>query len=547
MTPKTQRPVSVIVATLAAFTLAFALWPATALAAPGDTGTTGIWNWMEQADGSLTITSCTAPTGDLTLPDMLGTKSVTQIGHNAFQNCTGLTGIVLPDSVMAIGDSAFDGCTALASITLPDGLKSIGVDTFSNCVKLTGIAIPDTVSSIGISAFNGCSILESVTLPHGLTAISDNLFCNCTKLADITIPATVTSIGVGAFICCGSLANITLPDGLKSIGLYGFYYCTKLTNITIPDTVTSMDTEVFYGCSGLISVTLPHGITSIGIGMFMDCTSLAGIAIPCTVTSIGDVAFEGCTTLADITLPDGLTSIGDKAFDGCSNLTRIMIPNDTMSFGGNDVFLDSNISSDGIYAHDGSTAFIYATAHEIPFHTSYTVQFNSNGGTAIADVLIGSGNKLAAPANPANTGFVFDGWYKESTFDTLWDFGTETVTAAMTLYARWSPVLTLTPSPANGMIYTGGRITITPNVDGGSWTYDHTLLSLSGNEFTGLKAGTAHVTYDVDGQSASADVIIRQAQLPATGQDFTPSLWLLALGVLAGAASAILAVKEGVF
>lgn len=105
-------------------------------------------------------------------------------------------------------------------------------------------------------------------------------------------------------------------------------------------------------------------------------------------------------------------------------------------------------------------------------------------------------------------------------------------------------VLTLATSVSNGAIYTGGRVTITPNISGGTWQFDPAMLSRDGNTFKGLKAGTTRVTYTAGLQSAYADITISASELPATGQDFSASLVLLALAVCGGAAAVFLAIRQ---
>ena len=92
---------------------------------------------------SYSVTDCDESAGGtLTIPSTYNGKPVTGIGDYAFSNCTGLTGITIPDSVTSIGTHAFYDCTGL-----------------------TGITIPDSVTNMGGAAFRGCSSLESITIP----------------------------------------------------------------------------------------------------------------------------------------------------------------------------------------------------------------------------------------------------------------------------------------------------------------------------------------------------------------------------------------------
>ena len=56
----------------------------------------------------------------------------------------------------SIGDSAFNNCSSLTNITIPNGITSIGDFAFQFCSSLTSITIPNSVTSIGNLAFNGC-------------------------------------------------------------------------------------------------------------------------------------------------------------------------------------------------------------------------------------------------------------------------------------------------------------------------------------------------------------------------------------------------------
>ena len=68
---------------------------------------------------------------------------------------------------------------------------------------------------------------------------------------------------------------------------------------------------------------------------------------------------------------------------------------------------------------------------------SYTVSFDSNGGSTVASQSVKYGSKATQPANPTRTGYTFQGWYTARDGGTKYDFN-QVVTGDITLYAHWS-------------------------------------------------------------------------------------------------------------
>ncbi|MGL4606638.1 MAG: InlB B-repeat-containing protein [Eubacteriaceae bacterium] len=73
-------------------------------------------------------------------------------------------------------------------------------------------------------------------------------------------------------------------------------------------------------------------------------------------------------------------------------------------------------------------------------NTSYTVQFNSNGGSLVGDITdVQPGATIIEPQKPFRDGFIFEGWYKEESLINQWDFANDSVKENIMLYAKWKP------------------------------------------------------------------------------------------------------------
>ncbi len=92
------------------------------------------------------------------------------------------------------------------------------------------------------------------------------------------------------------------------------------------------------------------------------------------------------------------------------------------------------VAPSGVYVR----TLVTVTKEDTPAASAYDVIFDMQGhGSAIDKQTVKTGETVSVPAAPVADGYVFKGWYKESTFTTPWNFDTDKVTANTTLYAKW--------------------------------------------------------------------------------------------------------------
>ena len=335
--------------------------------------------------------------GDIVIPETHKKRPVTSIAANAFQNCTELTSISIPESITEIGQNAFASCKNLVKANISAKVSILPEKIFSECGSLSEITIPQSVKAIGNRAFFRCYGLNSVEFGGTLrewssihfgnwetpddaqldelgwaNPISKNddhnnieystrtLYINGEAVTDanITYPVSVgaflsyyglqtLNIGTGikviekyTFYGCENLQSVIIADNsVEKIGMSAFQFARKLESINIPTCVVELGGEAF-GNSGLKSAVIGNGVQTIEALAFGSCSELNSVTIGTNVEKIETLAFSN-TKLTNVTIPNNVMYIESDAFANAPLSSAIFERNDEWIAYGDDFELSS--------------------------------------------------------------------------------------------------------------------------------------------------------------------------------------------------------------
>ena len=306
-----------------------------------------VYQTADERGFELCVVDKTKAQGKLIVPSFINGKAVVGIRANGFYECTGVTGLILPDTVEYIDVNAFEGCEKLTRVRWSAGLRKINTGAF-DCTGLETLVLPEGVTFLGANAF-GHAKLKSVSLPSTvakMTATNEksdaNPFAFCENLEEIyvaegnkayksdgncvmrredntlvvgckasKIPSYTEHIGRFAFQGA-ALESVALPEGVTSIEDYAFAHNDRLKEITLPQSLTSIGKYAFLWCAALESIALPDGVTSVGNNAFSTCISLKELALGAELLNAGCGLTEFCVALEKITVSENNESFSDE-------------------------------------------------------------------------------------------------------------------------------------------------------------------------------------------------------------------------------------------
>lgn len=127
---------------------------------------------------------------------------------------------------------------------------------------------------------------------------------------------------------------------------------------------------------------------------------------------------------------------------------------------------------------------------------TYTVSFDSDGGSNINNVVVEEGNSVQIPNTPTKNDYSFMGWYMDKELTTLYDFNTK-VCNDITLYAKWvRKIVIYTVNDFHGNIENRARQVAGYIMNNKDINFNNTVVISAGDMLQGT--GISNLNYGLD-------------------------------------------------
>lgn len=229
-----------------------------------------------------------------------------KIPDNLFLGCISIIDVQIPETVTEIGQKAFKDASSVENVTFAvntetgkvKGVEKIGISAFDGCSSLQELVLPETVTEVlqGAFANEGALVKADMSRTASLKKWDKESFKGDTALAEVILPTAggITAIPDGAFAGCTTLTgeNLKIPKNIVTITANAFKE-SGLKKLYIPNQVTMIGASAFEACKNLEDVHISNNISIISQSTFKNCEKLKKIEIPVKVEKIGTNAFYG--------------------------------------------------------------------------------------------------------------------------------------------------------------------------------------------------------------------------------------------------------------
>lgn len=336
---------------------------------------------------------------NLVLDSIYIAAGFTNVPDGIFENCVSLSKANLPASLLSIGRRSFFN-TGFTEIKLPDYTSQIGAEAFANCTKLQNVNLHNEVATIGAEAFKASAAITSFTvkgnkapicapsandeiltfdatvyanaklivpktgvdsykttlpwknfnniIPSEFSGVEErvftegNLVYTLISSEDKTVEVKAANEDIPEAIIPASITNSNngYSYNVVAISASGFKNCVSLKQIVMPISITTIGAGAFTGCEAIDSVKasslqqwcsidfadLAANPARVAGALCIDNKVITDLRIPASVKKVANFAFASNKALTSVIMHEAFTEIGQYAFYDCTNLSKANFP-----------------------------------------------------------------------------------------------------------------------------------------------------------------------------------------------------------------------------
>lgn len=153
------------------------------------------------------------------IPNEIDGQPVISIGEKVFMNAP-ISEVVLPKSLKAILGKAFQGCSNIKHIDLPDAIEYLGPYCFEDS-GIVDLVLPSSLTEVPDHCCYACKQLKKVSFGTRITAIGSYAFYDCSEIREISLPESLLNVEFCSFVGT-SISTMIFPSNVKEVNSYAF-------------------------------------------------------------------------------------------------------------------------------------------------------------------------------------------------------------------------------------------------------------------------------------------------------------------------------------
>ncbi len=317
------------------------------------------------------------------MPNSNGTMANYEAGTSPLYNNTNITKVNIIDAT-SIGENAFEGCSGITSVSIPQSVESVGANAFKGCTALDMVVVEKTADELSLAD-------AAITADAKVYYKGDYYTVTLPEESIYSAESGNVLVAKDGVLLVRPGASITVKHEYHDAGYeYVQYVANPSNGCTVSNTLPTVFSNISSDITISPSFSFHVDYDGEGLAIYPAAEISGDFEIPAHITIDGEEReitgigkFTRMQNLTSVVVPETVKGAETFAFMYCPSLTSIFVE-------GNEKFFESGWSASSNYNSDVTT--IYYKGEAFDYHV---VLPEGVEATAAEGVIVGkSGNKV---------------------------------------------------------------------------------------------------------------------------------------------------------